>query len=350
MKIITNFLYFMSKTDKDIINNCSKATQSTRAASGLFVTITAIFAFFSGTYAISTIFRHVNVTSGESFLSFGGLLFSIFVGIVFAFLIGNIDREIVSSKTWKVALVRFPLAIILGVVMAYPLELRLMENRINKHLISMNDSENSLSQQKRDERLDALSLRENIILENIQNEKDEINKWSTRMHAEIWGINLIDCSGKAGDGPIYTEAKRNMELHQNNQVNAQKELEIFRTSYPLKLETINNEYKSNHRSQSFDFLSQMEALSEMKHKSIVVKMTAWGILLVLIILELTPALLKLISGFEKKTEYDLLMDGRLGINNSSISVYANKAINEIERDVSNTQNDYVINLKTLVRV
>ena len=156
-------------------------------------------------------------------------------------------------------------------------------------------------------------------------------------------------SGIQGDGPMYKDAKRNMELHQANVKAVENELESFRAAYPAKLEAINNEYQINHRSQSFDFLSRMEALSDLKQKSKAVNLTAWGILLVLIILELTPALLKLVTTFERKSEYDLLIDGRLAINNTSVSVYANNAINEIEKDVTKANYDDVVNLKNLVR-
>jgi hypothetical protein len=349
MKAIANFLHFMSKTDKDIIQNCSNATRSTRAALGLFVTITAVFAFISGTYAISTIFRQVNENTGELYLPIGKLLISIFVGVIYAVLIANIDREIVSSPSKNAALVRFPLAIILGIVLAYPLELKLMEHRITKHLIAMSDSENKSAQLQMNQRLSELSIQETAVLKNIQREKDEVAKWSKLMHAETGGIYILGSSGVAGQGNIFNEAKRNMELHQANQIAEEKELEIFRDSYPEKNQQINKEYELSYRSQSFDFLSQMEALSDLKQKSKAVNLTAWGILLVLIILELTPALLKLITVFEKKSEYDLLMEGRLGINNTSISVYANNAINEIENDVSKANGDYVFNLKNLVK-
>lgn len=349
MKSITDFLFFMSKTDKDIIKNCSHATRSTRAALGLFVLITAIFAFISGTYFISTFFRQINETSGDSFLSFGGWIISLLIGIIWMLFVGNIDREIVSSTSIYAALIRFPLAIILGIVLAYPLELKLMDSRITKHLISLSDSDNSYSKEKKDEQLNALSLQEASLLKTIHNKKEEVAKWSDKMYNELGGFKLQGHTGIKGNGPLYKDAKRNMELHQTNVKTAEKELEAFRVAYPAKLESINNEYKNNHRSQSFDFLSRMEALSDLKQKSKAVNMTAWGILLILIILELTPALLKLVATLEKKSEYDLLMDGRLGINNTSISVYANNAINEIEKDVSKANNDYVVNLKNLVR-
>lgn len=349
MKAISNFLFFMSKSDKDIIQNCSHATRSTRAALGLFVLITAIFAFISGTYAISTMFRQVNETTGESFLSPGGFIISVLAGIIYALLIANIDREIVSSPSRYAALVRFPLAIILGIILAYPLELKLMENRITKHLISISDNENKFTQNRKTEQLNAISLQEATLIKTIEDEKKAVATWSNKMYNEIGGFKVQGNSGIQGDGPIYREAKRNMELHQSNLEQAEEDLKVFRSEYPAKLEEINNEYALNHRSQSYDFLSRMEALADLKTKSKAVNYTAWGILLVLIVLELTPALLKLITTFEKKSEYDLLMDGRLAINNTSISVYANNAINEIERDVSKANYDYVVNLKNLVR-
>jgi hypothetical protein len=350
MKFINKILYFMSKTDKDIIKCCSHATRSSRAALGLFVLITAIFAFISGTYAISTIFREVNETTGESVISAGGLIISLMAGLLYALLIGNIDREIVSSPSRYAALIRFPLAIILGIVLAYPLELKLMESRITNHLISLNESKNSYSRERKDEQLKALALQEVALVKKIQDEKDEVVEWSKKMHYELGGIRKVGYSGIEGDGPMYKDAKRNMQLHQENVRAAEKELETFRAIYNSKVEIINKDYEFSHRSQSFDFLSRMEALSDLKKKSKGVNTTAWGILLVLIILELTPALLKLVTTFEKKSEYDFLMEGRLAINSASVSVYANNAINEIEKDVNKTNYNYMVNLKNIVRV
>ncbi len=348
MKNLIDFLFFMSNTDRDIIKSCSQATRSGRGALGLFVIITAIFALLSGSYAISTIFRQVNETSGVSFMPFGGKILSAFIGLIYALLIASIDREIVSAKNWYTTLVRFPLALILGVVLAYPLELKLMEGRINKHLISLIDAENKPSKKLRDNKIKELSSLETSLLQEIKTEKKEITKWSDRMHAETGGLQIQGCSGKAGQGIIYAEAERNMKLHQVNLTEAEEALTNLRLDYNTKYETIMKEYEMSQRSQSFDFLSRMEALGDLKGKSKTVKNTVWGILLVLIILELTPALLRLFTVFEKN-EYDLLMEGRQGINNTSISVFANSSISEIERNVNKARTDYISDLKKLVR-
>jgi len=350
MKTITKFLLFLSKSDKDIISICSNSTRSTKAALGLFVLVTAILAFISGTYALSTIFYQINENTGELYLPLGKLLISIFIGIIYALLIANIDREIVSSSNRYAVLVRLPLAVILGIVLAYPLELKLMESRITKHLITMSDRENETSIVRMQDKITKLSNRESILLNSKQNEKKEIAKWSGLMHAETGGLEISGSSGRAGQGKIFNEAERNMELHKSNLKSIESELIILRDGNKNKLEIINNEYKKNYRAQSFDFLSRMEALSNLKEESQTVNLTAWGILLVLIILELTPALLKLISTYERKTEYDILMEARLGINNTSISSFANNAINEIEQDVNNANNDYVLDMKQLVRI
>ena len=350
MKAITNFLLFMSKTDKDIIQYCSRAARSTRAALGLFVVITAILAFISGTYAISTIFQQVDMVSGETFLATRDLLISIFVGCLYAVIIANIDREIVSSSSKLSVLVRLILAIIIGIVLAVPLELKLMEGRINKKLISMSDVENNSAKEIKEESKRMLATQRTELINELKSEKMEINKWSERMHAEIGGIELAGCSGKKGSGPMYLDAQRNLMLHQNNLDQIEKMLESSENSYQGIVNDIENEYEQSFRSQSFDFSSKMEALNFLKRESKTINMTAWGIMLMLIILELTPALIKLINSLEKKTEYDLLMEARLGINNTSVSVYANNAVNEIEKDVNKASYDYVVNLKNLVKV
>ncbi|NNE54798.1 MAG: DUF4407 domain-containing protein, partial [Flavobacteriales bacterium] len=95
------------------------------------VFFTAVLAFLAAAYALFTVFDSVT--------------FAIVFGLIWGFMIFNLDRYIVGSMKnrgsfWRdlvVALPRVGLAVIIAVVISKPLEMRLFQKEIDSELITM---------------------------------------------------------------------------------------------------------------------------------------------------------------------------------------------------------------------
>ena len=112
-------LYILSKTDYHLISRCNTRTKMHQRGLGLFVLLTASFAFFAGYYALTTIFGYWDEYSQTYVLSYKERLIVVVCAFLYAMLIASIDREIVSAKSKYAALLRIPLAIAIGIVIAF---------------------------------------------------------------------------------------------------------------------------------------------------------------------------------------------------------------------------------------
>src|SRR5690606_9123723 len=127
--MLKHFFIICSGADSDILDSCSKGEQNKYAGIGATVFFTAVMAFIASSYALYTVFDTVFT--------------AVFFGIVWGFLIFNLDRYIVSTikKTDNFidellqATPRILLAIIIAVVISKPLELKIFEKEIEQVLL-----------------------------------------------------------------------------------------------------------------------------------------------------------------------------------------------------------------------
>lgn len=128
-----NFLLRCSGASLDILEECPRSEHIKHAGIGATILLTAVLALFSGSYALYTIF--------------GSLLVAILFGIVWSLIIFNLDRLIVSSmrktgswyKQLFAATPRLLLALLIAIVISKPIEIRLLETKINKVLFETNN-------------------------------------------------------------------------------------------------------------------------------------------------------------------------------------------------------------------
>ena len=126
MKRITRFLWWCAGARIEILEECPSDHAKYFGIGGTIL-FTALMAAFAGAYAFYTAFRSIPL--------------SIFFGIFWGLLIFNLDRYIVatikddgkasiSASEWLSALPRLLMAVLLGFVIATPLELRIFETEI----------------------------------------------------------------------------------------------------------------------------------------------------------------------------------------------------------------------------
>lgn len=324
---INTFLWF-SNTDRNLFANSSTTSQWNRIGLSIFVLLTGIFAFISGSFFVRTLFSTYDEVTKTTQVSALGWIVSFFVGVLWMIFIINLDRMIISSRNKYMALLRLPLAIAIGLIIAIPFEVQLFKDRITKGLIVASKSENSQYIQRFQKVVESNEEEVKRLQQIIDEEKKQMTYWRSAMEAETIGRVQHGRTGVRGEGPAYREAKANFELHESFLDQAQNELIIIEAKIPELKENAYASYKKNRIEQTFDFASLYEAFSKLKqcpeNKSL--KNLALFITLLFILIEITPALMKL---FSEKDSYDQLLTARSYMDEQAINALTNFYMAEI---------------------
>ncbi len=201
MKSITNFFWFCSGAHSDTLKKYP-TEHNKYVGIGATIFFTALFACLSGGYAMYFVF------SGSSFAVFFAALF----GILWGLAIFNMDRYIVSSISKNgttnqqilQATPRILLAIMIGVVISRPLELKLFDKEIRQKLKT-----SYLNGQR--SKIDTLNqtfvtkyTMELGKIGDLTKERDSLTKDINRsryvLNQEIFGDKTNQTSGKEGYG------------------------------------------------------------------------------------------------------------------------------------------------------
>lgn len=290
---LERFFQYLSNTDPEVIASplCSKSTRMTQTMLGVMVFITGVFGFLSASFAVNTAFN-------DTYLA-------VLVGFFWGAMIIWFDRSIVSTKNKLAILGRIPIALLIGLTVSIPLELKLFEDRLDKFLTEESQKENTPARERRDQLKRNLDENEQQLKDEVTKYKEEIRKWSEFMENEVVGRQISGRTGKAGEGPAYREAKRNKELNENFLADAQKRLDEFKKQKSEDIIKIEDEFKGGEIKQTYGFLSRYEALEGLKNQSLPAWSLAWLIRMLFILVELFPAFIKL---FLPYNTYDALLE------------------------------------------
>jgi hypothetical protein len=320
LRAIERFFQFLSKTDPDAMNSpcCTLVTRMTQTSLGVMVLLTGVLAFFSGSYAIYTAFGSHP----------WGQFVAVPLGILYSAMIIVFDREIVGAQVKKAVWLRLPLAIVIGFIVAVPLELRLLQDSIDKHLIVLSKQENQEPQERLKAKLDALDKRKQGLQGKVQHYRDEINRWNDIMEAETVGRQRVGRTGIAGQGPAYREGERNRDANQQMLAKAEAELQKHEGEEGQARQQLRQEYDNAHVAQAHDFLARYQALESLKNTSPGAFSISWGLRIFFILIEVFPALLKLLLPY---SEYNAIVEARRRSQVQLVHAVSNKRLDELAR-------------------
>lgn len=312
---LQRFVWWIACTDEEAILLCSPVTRFYQTTAGVMILITGVLAFISGSYAIFQVVRNE--------------LAAFLIGSIYALAIISIDRYIVSARGSSIGWVRLPLAVLIGFVIAVPLELRLLQERINKELARQQRSENQGALDRRNQRRDALHTRITKLEQDTADQRVEIAKWGSSMEAEVVGRVRTGRSGIAGEGPAYRAAHAQKQLHEGLLRKAEAELERLRGQEAQNLQQIDKEYDRSVIQQSYDLLARYEALHAIEAQHPEALRMGWAITLLLVVIELFPALIKLTTPY---TAYTALVEAREREDIQRVHSFANHNLRNLPLD------------------
>jgi hypothetical protein len=218
------FLWFCAGADEQLLKLSPHSDHVKYEGIGGIVLATALLAFFSGSYAMYTVFgekEHLNLMPGTQGIDILGFISAVVAGSVWSLVIFNLDRFIITSTghgdgTSKITLdelkgsiPRILMAVVIGVCLSAPLEIRIFKSEIEAQLREMQRKEmddlSSRDQARFDQvRADTLKKRDAILKEmdrrrdELAHRRTEIDTKVTQRDQESMGI-----SGHHGIGPVY---------------------------------------------------------------------------------------------------------------------------------------------------
>lgn len=331
---LNEFLWTFAGVHKPLLRQCPNE-YAKYAGMGGTILCTAIMAMISGGYAIYFVFEDFWISCA--------------FGLFWGCLILNLDRFIVSTMysdgkhtiSWlelKSGLPRIIMAILLGIVISTPLEMKLFEERIDGKIKEI--------QQERENQWISTVSEDNHQLAEWKKEKESIEEERKEKNNKIIGerdklsieVQGLGSSGKPGEGVRAKAIKKRIE-------DAEKELAEFDSRNGNRLNELNSLIKevedkqlqniSNYASviNETGFCQRYEAFAKIDDNDKDLTIVIWFIRLLFIIIEVAPVIFRMMIA---SGSYDELLKTRA----ACIQNAARKEREEIEREY---ETDIIIN-------
>ncbi|MBM4282412.1 MAG: DUF4407 domain-containing protein [Deltaproteobacteria bacterium] len=232
---MTRLLWFSAGADAQLLVRCPQSDRVKFQGLGGVVATVGVLAFFSGSYAFYTVFSPKEATAlGERLVHWPSVAMSVFFGLVWSAIIFNIDRFIISSTgkgdgTDKItlqeftnALPRLAMALIIGLCLSKPLEIKILQSEIEsalekeqkEFLLTLNEASEGLVARERAALREKVDTRQKRIDDNageLEKRRLEINQQRKALELEAEGKTG---SGVAGRGPAWRDKADNLERMQ----------------------------------------------------------------------------------------------------------------------------------------
>lgn len=239
MKTLKNFFWWCAGVHKETLEKYPEE-HSKYFSIGATIFFTGLFAAIAGGYALYFVF------TGSAYAT----LYAIGFGLIWGLAIFNMDRYIVlsidksksGSKQFLQALPRIILAIIIGVVISRPLELKIFDKEISDHLRVEYLKKQQATIDTLNKTFENKYLVEYGQLKAIKSQADSLESAiktdKQKLNHEIFGTKTEETSGVMGYGPyakmkeeslkkqeIYLDTLRQRIQHKESELLARKESE-----------------------------------------------------------------------------------------------------------------------------
>lgn len=306
--MLKRFFILCSGVDSDIINSCSNGEQNKYAGIGATVFFTAIMAFIASSYALFTVFDSVYT--------------AVFFGLVWGFLIFNLDRFIVSTikkrdnflDEFIQATPRIALAIIIAIVISKPLEIKIFQKEIETVLLK---EKNAMALSNKKEVANYFQSDVDKNKAEIDSLKSDILKKEKEVN-DLYAVYITEAEGtagtkKLGKGPVYKEKREKhdaalKQLDSIKKANAVKISEKEAKAKTLQADLDKKVAETQPIIEGFDgLMARINALNKLPW------LPSFFIMLLFLAIETSPIIAKLLS---PRGEYDFKQeDNEMGIKN-----------------------------------
>jgi len=341
---LTRFLWFCAGADSSLLRRCPVSDWVKYQGIGGIVLATTLLAFVSASYAFYTIFSPKTDTALAVGLDVTTYAISGVAGAIWALVIFNIDRFIVSSTgkgdgTEKISwnelqqgAPRLVMAIIIGVCISAPLEIRILKPEIdaqleleqNEYLAELNQHSEGLIQARKDELVGKMDKAQDSLKERrdyFETRRLEIAKQRRLLELEAEGKTS---KAVAGRGPAWRDKKETLDKMEG-------ELQDDRKSHEEKAAIFNADidgWEANLSALAADLAAAKESNQrQARHLDGLMKrihisheiggVVPWAILLLLLAVETGPIFFKmmLVSG-----TYDYMLENSKRVSTARMGI------------------------------
>jgi hypothetical protein len=320
--MLKRFFITCSGVDKDLVYSCSNGEQNKYAGIGATVFFTALMAWIAASYALYTVFDNVYTAT--------------FFGLVWGFLIFNLDRFIVSTirKRDKIgqeflqATPRIILAMIIAIVISKPLEIKIFQKEIDTVLLK---EKNDLAMANKKQ---VANFFQGDLAKN-KAETDSLKSAITKKEKEVnalYSTYITEAEGtkgtmKLGKGPVYAEKRIKhdaalAELETLKKTNEAKIAAKEKQGATLQADLDKKVTETQPIIDSFDgLMARINALNKLP------ALPSIFIMLLFLAIETSPIIAKLLS---PKGEYDFKLE------DAEMALKTNLAQNNYQRELLHT--------------
>jgi hypothetical protein len=355
----TRFLWFCAGADGGLLARCPVSDWVKYQGIGGIVLATTVLAFVSASYAFYTVFSPKTQTALAQTIHLPTALASTLAGLLWALVIFNIDRFIVSSTgkgdgSERITIVEFfqsmprlLMAAIIGVCISAPLEIRILKPEIdaqleleqNEYLDELNRHAEGQIQARREELQKKVDKAQGHLAERtdyFEKRRLEINAQRRQLELEAEGKTL---KAVAGRGPAWRDKKetldkleaelaRDQSAHEKKATLYQSDIDGWSRELAALAQDLARAKKSNlEQSRHLDGLMKRIHIS---HE--IGGFVPWAILLLLLAVETGPIFFKMML---VTSTYDHLLENakRLATARAGIEVDAQVLITETNEEV-----------------
>lgn len=316
-------LHYIAFSDHKILKNCSDYSSKSQLFIGGVILLTGVVAAISMTFAIHSIFHNV----------FAALA----IGLLWGRIVISFDRGIfLAVSKWAVVL-RFAIAIAIGIVVSVPLEIKIFEDTIlefndKRDKLVLADHQDHLQQRKEfytqkweqlDETIRSLSRKvDSLKLQRKAEEDGSTWTGSKRRAGKKKQWEIFDAAIQLGENELQTLIDKQKQLEQK-QIG---ELEQLKQDATLKVTV-----RSNNLVSQYIALAELESQENEQGQS--AQKIGWGLRILFVFIELFPALLKLtLPTSEYTRKLQTSTESSTELFEASIDIRMNQAIEELAAD------------------
>jgi hypothetical protein len=340
----THFFWWCSGANTDVLLDCPHSEQNKYVGIGATVFFTGLLASISGGYALYSVFN--------------SLFPAIAFGIIWGFVIFNLDRFIVSTlrkddifwNEFKLVLPRLILAVILAIVISKPLELKIFEKEIARKVQEKQQLFAIESQRKAEQQFNPVA---DSLRKEIDYYKSEIAKVATSRDT-LYTAFIGEAEGtrgtnKLGKGPVFKEKKMQFDKIEQDLKAKQTEYQPLidereKQILALKAQRDTSVAKALPVISNYDgLMARLDGLSALP------QIPSLFIMLLFICIETAPVLSKLFSSkgpYDEKLrniEHEIEMSTIENINfrnhelNKKLTLYTNIDKAQVEQEILNNK-------------
>lgn len=264
---LTRFLWFSAGADTKLLRRCPASDWVKYQSIGGIVVATTLLAFVSASYAFYTVFSPKTETALAASADVPTAIYSTIGGAIWGLVIFNIDRFIVSSTgkgdgteriTWTELFQSMPrilMAVIIGVCISAPLEIRILKPEIdaqleleqNEYLAKLNRASEARVASRKIELTERIDEAQEMLDDKttyFEKRRLEINAQRRQLELEAEGKTG---SGIAGRGPAWRDKKETLDK-------LEEELKRDRSTWAEKEKLVNADIQA--------WKNESEALSQ----------------------------------------------------------------------------------------